>query len=128
MAVMKKKIYYHDTDAGGVVYYANYLKYFEEARTEFLNDLGINLKALTDNNTWFVVKHVDIEYKSPARYADSLIIESDISKLKSVSLIFSQTIKRDDQVLIFAQTQMVCVDSSFRPKPIPEELHSLFKK
>jgi len=128
MHEMLKKIYYHDTDCGGVVYYANYLKYFEEARTEFLTDTGIDLKLLSQNNTWFVVKGVEIDYKVPARYADQLMISSQITKIKNVSLEFIQEIKRDTELLVCAKTKLVCVDSDFRPKAIPDNIRSLLQK
>ena len=128
MHKMLKKIYYHDTDCGGVVYYANYLKYFEEARTEFLTDAGIDLKVLSQNSTWFVVKGVEIDYKTPAGYGDKLTILSEITKIKNVSLEFTQEIKRDDQLLVSAKTILVCVDGDFRPKAIPDNISSLLQK
>ena len=128
MEEIEKKIYYHDTDCGGVVYYANYLKYFEEARTELLFSRGLDLKYLSENSTWFVVKKVDIDYKAPARYADKLIISSKITDLKNVSLEFSQDIKRSGQLLVFAKTKLVCVDGNFRPKPIPEDIINILNK
>lgn len=126
MSVMTKKIYYHDTDCGGVVYYANYLKYLEEARTEHLCERKIDLKAYGDSGIFFVVKNVTIEYKMPARYADTLSITSRITKTRNVSLEFSQEILRAQQLLITAQTTLVCVDKSFKPRAIPEELQKIF--
>ena len=102
----QKRIYYHDTDAGTVVYYANYLKYLEEARTEYMRAKGIDLKELTKQGIWFVVKGVDIQYRSPGRYADILDISSKITKTKNVSLEFT----------------LVCVTDQFRPTPIPQEI------
>ncbi|MBN3040971.1 MAG: acyl-CoA thioesterase [Candidatus Omnitrophica bacterium] len=128
MSKIQKKIYYHDTDCGGVVYYANYHKYFEEARTECFADKGIELRALTDKGIWFVVKHVDVDYKAPARYADKLDIKTEISKLRNVSIEFSQSISREGQLLVNALTLLVCVDKTFKPMAIPEHLVSLLKK
>ncbi|MBU1112538.1 MAG: acyl-CoA thioesterase [Candidatus Omnitrophica bacterium] len=122
MHELNKKIYYHDTDCGGVVYYANYLKYFEEARTEFLLAKGIDTAKLAKANTWFVVASVEISYKAPAHYADSLVIFSEIIKKKNVSLEFKQEIKREGKLLVSAVTKLVCVDSDFKPKGIPEEV------
>jgi len=76
-----KRIYYHDTDCAGVVYYANYLVYMEEARTECLRAKGIELLDWAKEGFQFVVKHVDIDYKSPGRYADTLKVVSKISKV-----------------------------------------------
>lgn len=119
---MRKKIYYHDTDCGGVVYYANYLKYFEEGRTEYMREHGFELKDLADKGFLFVVKKVDIEYKSPARYADTLEIATKITRVRNVSLEFLQEVQREDKVLVSATTVLVCIDTSFRPTPIPQEL------
>lgn len=75
---MKIRIYYHDTDCGGVVYYANYLKYMEEARTEFFEQRGLSLKELTKNQTLFVVIRQEIDYKTPAFYGDILEITTTL--------------------------------------------------
>ena len=81
---MQKRIYYHDTDCGGVVYYANYLKYLEEARTEYMEKRGLILKELAEKGFLFVVRRVDIEYKAPAHYGDTLEIVTKLSKIKNV--------------------------------------------
>lgn len=125
MHKMKKKIYYHDTDAGGVVYYSNYLKYFEESRTEFLQDKGISVERLAEEGTLFVVKKVEIDYKTPARYGDDLIVTAEISKVKNVTLEFTQCVMRDKQMLVCAKTQLVCIDLSFRPKAMGAEITKL---
>jgi len=122
MHTITKKVYYHDTDSGGVVYYANYLKYFEEARTEFLLDKGIDVNQLAKAGIWFVVASVNINYKAPARYADRLVISSEIINKKNVSLEFLQEVKRADQVLVSATTKLVCVGTDFRPKVMPPEV------
>jgi acyl-CoA thioester hydrolase len=118
----QKRIYYHDTDAGKVVYYANYLRYLEEARTEYLRAKGIDLKELTKQGIWFVVKNVDITYRAPGRYADILDILSEITKTRNVSLEFFQEVKREDETLVSAKTTLVCVTDKFRPSPIPQEI------
>ena len=122
MFTSPKKIYYHDTDCGGVVYYANYLKYFEEARTEFMLKAGIELKELQDRGVLFVVRKVEIDYRSPARYADRLTVCTELKKARNVTLEFYQCIKRDDLLLVEASTQLVCIDKKFCPQPIPEEI------
>lgn len=125
---MKKKIYYHDTDAGGVVYYANYLKYLEEARTELLREEGVDIGELAGKGILFAVRRTEINYKAPARYADTLTIIASISKIKNASLEFTQSIKRGDQTLVEAKTQLVCVDSNFIPQVIPEEVSQCLRK
>ncbi|MDD4955876.1 MAG: thioesterase family protein [Candidatus Omnitrophica bacterium] len=124
---MLKRIYYHDTDCGGVVYYANYLKYLEEARTEYMESRGLILKELAEKGFLFVVRRVDIEYKSPAHYGDTLEISSKLSKIKNVSVEFLQEIKRDSQLCVSATTILVCIDKNFRPCAMCEELINKFQ-
>ncbi len=124
---MLKRIYYHDTDCGGVVYYANYLKYPEEARTEYMEARGLNLKELADKGTLFVVKRVDIEYKAPAHYADTLEISTKISKIRNVSVEFLQEIKREEKILVSAVTTLVCIDKSFRPCAMSDDFLNRFQ-
>ena len=123
---MNKKIYYHDTDCGGVVYYANYLKYFEEARTEFLAEKGFSIKNLSDQGMLFVVKGLTIDYKSPARYGDELTVITTVSRVKNVTLEFTQSIERDLRLLVKAVTQLVCIGKDFRPQPLPETMANIF--
>lgn len=124
MHIIIKKIYYHDTDCGGVVYYANYLKYFEEARVEYMQMKGIDLKQLGEQGILFVVKNVEIEYKSPARYGDLLSIVSAVESLKNVTIDFYQEAKRSETTLVTAKTKLVCINSGFRPVAIPQEVFS----
>lgn len=119
---MQKRIYYHDTDCGGVVYYANYLKYLEEARTEYMESRGLNLRELAEKGTLFVVRRVDIEYKAPAHYADTLEISTKINKIRNVSIEFLQEVKREEKVLISALTALVCIDKNFKPCAMCDEL------
>lgn len=119
---IKKRIYYHDTDSGGVVYYANYLKYMEEARTEYLRAKNIDLKKLADQGTVFAVTRLQIRYRSPARYNDQLVITSEISKVGAASLEFNHQIKKDGDVVVECLTKLACLDSDLKPKQLPAEL------
>jgi acyl-CoA thioester hydrolase len=123
---IEKKIYYHDTDSGGVVYYANYLEYLEEGRSEYCASKGINLKNLADSGTYFVVRHVEIDYKSPARYQDLIRIYTRVEKVGNASIDFWQGINRDNVTLVETRTTWVCVSREFKPKLIPAELKQLF--
>ena len=125
---MLKKIYYHDTDAGGVVYYANYLKYFEEARTEIFREKGVDIRKLSKQDILFAVRRVEIDYKAPARYADTLTIFTQISKIKNASLEFIQNIEKAGETLVKARIQMVCINSNFVPRIIPQEVTQCLKK
>ena len=125
---IEKKIYYHDTDSGGVVYYANYLKYFEEGRSEYCLSKGIKLKELVDMGTCFVVGHVEIDYKAPAGYQDTIRVYTKVEKLGNASIVFWQEVKRDNLVLVEARTTLVCVGGDLKPKPIPADIKPLFNK
>jgi len=120
---MKKKIYYHDTDSGGVVYYANYLKYMEEARTEFFEERGIFIKELVSSGTSFVVAHQEIDYKLPAFYGDILDVSTNIVAVSTVKIEFIHEVKnQNNQVIATAETIMVCVDGNIKPRAIPGKI------
>ncbi len=122
---MKVRIYYHDTDCGGVVYYANYLKYIEQARTEFFEEKGIIIKDLAKAGTMFVVARQEVDYKSPGFYGDILEIGTKVGNISTVKIEFLHEVKNQEGKLICnAKTIMVCVDGSIRPKAIPDDLKS----
>ena len=120
----KVKIYYEDTDSGGVVYYANYLKFFERARTEFLNSIDLSNKMLLSNHgVLIVVKSCNIEYKKSAKLEDELeIISSVISKTKT-SFIMKQVVKLDQVLISEAETHLVTVNQEGKPVQIPKILN-----
>lgn len=117
------RVYYEDTDAGGVVYYANYLKFFERARTEWLNALGIDQVQLLQANVAFAVRKAEVDYLKPAVLNDQLTIVSRITQVKGVSVVFEQQLypSNDSQrVLCQANIKVVCLTlNSFTPCPIP---------
>ena len=122
---IEKKIYYHDTDCGGVVYYANYLKYMEEARTEYLLLRGIELPKLAEKDIWFVVAKVEIDYKAPARYQETLTVSARVEETKMSTIKFYQEVKRGSVLIAKATTTLVCINKDFRPVPVPEEVKKL---
>jgi acyl-CoA thioester hydrolase len=93
MENMEVRIYYEDTDCGGVVYYGNYLKYFERARTQYLEERGFSVAGLMRDGTVFVVVHAEVEYRSPARYGDTLVIDTVISDMTAASFTFSHVVR-----------------------------------
>ncbi len=120
---MKIKIYYHHTDCGGVVYYANYLKFLEEARTEYLAETGVSVKDYAERGTLFAVARQEIDYKLPAYYADTLEIDTRISNVSGVRMEFDYEIKnQNNKIICLAKTILVCIDKNFKPKAIPEEV------
>jgi acyl-CoA thioester hydrolase len=122
---IEKKIYYYDTDAGGVVYYGNYLKHLEEGRSEFCSDKGVELAQLSRSGIEFPVVHVEVDYKSPARYGDTVKIYTRIEKIGGSSVHFFQEIKKGDILLIRARTVWACIDKSFKSRSIPEDLKNI---
>ena len=119
----KFKIYYEDTDLGGVVYYANYLKYLERARSEAIYSLGLtNIKLQKNYGALIIVKSCNIKYKKPAKFEDELeIISSVLSKTKT-SFIMNQIIKRREEIISEAEVQLVTVNKEGKPVKIPEIL------
>ena len=127
--IHKVKIYYEDTDSGGVVYYANYLKFLERARSEIIYTLGLtNKKLLNDYNTLIIVKSCNIKYKKPAKFEDVLTINSKIKSMLKVSFIMEQIIKRDNEIISEAEVVLVTVNNRGKPVKIPEVLLKSFEK
>ena len=117
------KIYYEDTDSGGVVYYANYLKYLERARSEAIYSLGLtNTKLRKDYDTLIIVKSCNIEYKKPARFEDELEIISSVLTKTKTSFTMKQIIKKDEETISEADVQLVTVNKDGKPVKIPEIL------
>jgi acyl-CoA thioester hydrolase len=127
---VKYHVYYEDTDSGGVVYYANYLKFFERARTDFLRSLGILQSQLSkQENLVFVVRRCEIEYLAAAKLDDVLEVSVIIKKISAASILIKQEIKKSDVVSSLLNIEIVCVNSiSFKPKKIPENIRSLILK
>ena len=124
----KLKVYYEDTDAGGVVYYANYLKFLERARTEALVTLGFNNKKIKKEfGSLIVVKSCNIEYKIPAHLEDELSIRSFIKSITKTSFFMNQFITRGKDSLAEAKTHLVFVNKKGKPMRIPDSLFQDFK-
>jgi len=120
---MKTRIYYHHTDCGGVVYYANYLKFLEEGRTEYFDSKNISIKQLADSGTMFVVARQEIDYKFPAVYGDELDILTRVGTLGGARIEFLHEIyNQNKQLIVRAKTILVCVGKNLKPQAIPEDL------
>jgi acyl-CoA thioester hydrolase len=121
------RVYYEDTDGGGVVYHANYLKFMERARTEWLRSLGFEQTELKASfGILFVVRKLEIQYKKPACFNDAIYVVSTVAKTQRCLLTFEQTIKRDDEILTKALVEVVCVDAElFKPASIPESIRNV---
>jgi len=123
MSEISVRVYYEDTDSGGVVYYANYLKFIERGRSEFLRDLGFEQDDLVEtHNVIFAVRSINADYRLPAKFNDLLSVQTSIEKVGRASLIFSQKITSSEQnkVLFEAQIIVACLHAdSFKPCGIP---------
>jgi acyl-CoA thioester hydrolase len=121
---MEIKIYYEDTDCGGVVYYANYLKYFERARTEYLADRGLSVAGLMKDGTVFVVVHAELNYRSPARYGDCLVIETVVSDTTPASFTFSHVIREREsrRVVVEGSARLVATDGNGKVKRLDKAM------
>jgi len=127
--VYNLKIYYEDTDAGGVVYYANYLKFLERARTDAIFSLGFtNTEIKNKFDIIFVVKSCNINYLKPLKFEDNLSVVSKFDKLTKTSFVMNQVIKRNNTIVTISKVHIVSVSSEGKPKKIPEDLYVLFRK
>ena len=126
---MDIRIYYEDTDCGGVVYYANYLKYFERARTQYLEERGLSVARLMKEGTVFVVVHAEVDYRSPAHYGDRLIVETVVSDMTSASFTFSHVIReRESQrVVVEGSARLAAVNGSGKVKRLDKALITVLR-
>ena len=115
--ILKIRIYYEDTDCGGVVYYANYLRYVERARTEFFEARGVSLRKLMDEGVFFVVAEAALKYVSPGRYGDIMAIETNVDRVGPASIVFRHSISRDNtgEKLVEATVKLGCVGQDMKP-------------
>jgi acyl-CoA thioester hydrolase len=116
------RVYYEDTDAGGIVFYANYLKFFERARTEWLRALGVHQQELIEQHgAMFVVKNASIDYHAPAKLDDVITLTLSIEKLGRASVQFVQQASRGPALLASARVKVGCVDrAALKPRPLPD--------
>lgn len=123
---MEKRVYYHDTDAGGVVYYGNYLKFLEEARTEFIEQRGVSVKESASSGFLYAVRQCNTTYKAPARYGDIIECTAQLEKISAAQIFFKQTVirKSDQLLLVTANVTLVCLTKNFKPSIIPENIRA----
>lgn len=119
------RVYYEDTDSGGIVYYANYLKFMERARTEWLRARGYEQDTLLAQGLAFAVSRLEIDYLRPARFNDALVCEVRLDGLRRASLALTQSVRRDGEDLARARVEVACIDvRALKPRRIPENLHA----
>ena len=126
--MFKVKVYYEDTDAGGVVYYSNYLNFLERARTEAINNIGLSNKKIKENfNALIIVRSCNIQYKKSAYLEDELSIRSFVKDIKKTSFSMMQIITRKDEIITEALVHLVFVNSVRKPTKIPDLIYENFK-
>ncbi len=119
------RVYIEDTDSGGIVFYGNYLKFFERARTDFLRSIGIEQSVTIENNLIFVVRHIAVEYRAPARLDDLLMISCTVQSIRPTRVLFSQSANRanDGMTLVNAEVEVVAVSrDTLKPRVLPDTL------
>ena len=122
---MEIKMYYEDTDAGGILYYANYVKYMERGRTEYLHSLGISLPRLMQQGSLFAVTDLELHYRSYAQYGDVLVVESSLKALEPATMTIEHRMKEKNSGRLVAEgsTRLVCVSVRGKAKRIPRDMH-----
>lgn len=120
------RVYYEDTDFGGVVYYANYLKFIERGRTEALRALGVDQVALKAAGLVFVVRRVVADWLAPARFDELLEVGTQVTEVGGASVRMAQEVRRGDEVLFRAVVQIACMDAGGRPRRLPPEVRTRF--
>ena len=117
------RVYIEDTDAGGIVYYVNYLKFMERARTEFMRSLGFGKDYIFNRELMFVVRDLALQYRAPARLDDELTATAGIHRLGGASMVFNQAVKRHEEVLVSGEVTVACVDrSGVKPRRLPADM------
>jgi len=126
--IHKVKVYYEDTDAGGIVYYANYLNFLERARTEAINNIGLSNKKIIENfNALIIVRSCNIQYKKSAYLEDELSIRSFVKDIKKTSFSMMQIITRKDEVITEALVKLVFINNLGKPTKMPDIIYENFK-
>ena len=124
VSTVRYRTCYEDTDAGGVVYYANYLRYMERGRNEYLRELGRSIRQYQDDGVLFIVVDVRVKYSSPAGLDEDLVVETWIAEGRRSSVTFGQRIKREGEetVLVEGAVKVACIGTNLRPRRLPQEL------
>lgn len=128
-ARMEVRVYYEDTDCGGVVYYANYLKYFERARTHYLEERGLSVSELMKASRVFVVVHAEVEYRAPARYGETLEIETTISEMNPAAITFSHVVleRESRRVVVEGAARLAVTDGNGKVRRLDKQTVAALK-
>lgn len=116
-------VYYEDTDLAGIVYYANYFKFIERARTEWVREAGVDQVALkADEGIVFAVRRVEADYLAPAKFDDDLTVETEVEAMTGVRIVLNQVVKRDDAILFVSQVTLVALSETGQPTRLPANI------
>ncbi|SPF75862.1 Acyl-CoA thioesterase YbgC [Aliiroseovarius pelagivivens] len=119
------RVYYEDTDMAGIVYYANYLRYIERARSDWVREIGIDQNAMRDEGLVFAVRRVEADYIAPAKFDDELQVETSVEQVTAARLVLKQVVKRDEQPLFQAVVTIVCIADTGAPARLPANIRLL---
>ncbi|MDW3183681.1 tol-pal system-associated acyl-CoA thioesterase [Roseobacter sp.] len=119
------RVYYEDTDMAGIVYHANYLRYIERARSDWVRDMGIDQLAMKAEGVVFAVRRVEAEYLRPARFDDTLDVETTLIHMTPARMVMRQKVRRDDHLLFTADVTIACLGAGGKPTRLPAELRSM---
>lgn len=119
------RVYYEDTDMGGVVYHANYLRFIERARSEWVRQLGNDQNAMKAAGIVWVVRRIEADYLAAAKFEDELVVETSTANLTTARLVMDQVVRRGEQVVFRAKVTAVCMNEAGRPVRLPAEIRAL---
>lgn len=119
------RVYYEDTDMAGIVYYANYLRYIERARSDWVREIGIDQNAMRDEGLVFAVRRVEADYMSPAKFDDELQVETSVEQVTAARLVLKQVVKRNEEPLFQAVVTIVCIADTGAPARLPANIRLL---
>ena len=125
--VFPVRVYYEDTDMGGVVYHANYLRYIERARSDWVRALGNDQNAMRDSGIVWVVRRIEAEYLAAARFDDELLVETTIAEMSGVRMVLDQVVWRAGEMVFSARVTVVCMSDAGRPVRLPAEIRALLQ-
>lgn len=128
MNILKIRVAYADTDQMGMVYYGNYMTFYERGRTELLREIGLEYKVIEEKGFYFPVIYAECNYHAPASYDDVITIETRLTEITAATLTCSYTIKRDDKVLVTGKTKHPLVNKSMRPVRFPQDMREILEK
>ncbi|MFY0311184.1 tol-pal system-associated acyl-CoA thioesterase [Leisingera sp. D0M16] len=119
------RVYYEDTDMGGIVYHANYLRFIERARSDWVRGIGVDQNAMREGGLIYVVRRIEADYLAPAKFDEELLVNTSMQNVTPARMVLSQEVTRDGQPLFRAQVTIVCITTGGKPARLPAEIRAL---